>query len=42
MIDWVLTAVPVAVAFVIAVFWFVRDRRDDEPVGRMESKRRRT
>jgi hypothetical protein len=39
---WAVVAVPPALAFGGAVFFFVRDRGDDVPVAHMESSKRRT
>ena len=42
MLEWLIVAVPPAIAIAGAVFFFVRDRDDDVPVAHMESSKRRT
>lgn len=41
MLEWIIVAAPIVIAFGCALVFFVRDR-DEEPVAHMESKRRRT
>jgi hypothetical protein len=41
-IEWLIVAAPLVVAFGGAVVFFVRDREDDSPVAHMESRKRRT